>query len=33
VVVAEAARRAAADGRTIDFDPWPSATDRLVRTG
>ncbi len=32
VVVADAARRSAADGRTVDLDPWPSATDRLVRT-
>ena len=32
VVVADAARRAAADGTTITLDPWPSATDRLVRT-
>ena len=32
VVVADAARRAAADGRTIVLDPWPSDTDRLVRT-
>ncbi len=32
VVVADAARRAAATGTTIDLDPWPSATDRLVRT-
>ena len=32
VVVADAARRSAADGCTIDLDPWPSATDRLVRT-
>ena len=32
VVVADAARRAAADGTTIDLHPWPSATDRLVRT-
>ncbi len=33
VVVADAARRAAADGTTINLDPWPPATDRLVRTG
>jgi predicted dehydrogenase len=32
VVVADAARRAAAEGRTIDLDPWPSATERLVRS-
>jgi predicted dehydrogenase len=32
VVVADAARRAAAAGTTIELDPWPSATDRLVRT-
>ena len=32
VVVADAARRAAADGTTITLDPWPSATHRLVRT-
>jgi predicted dehydrogenase len=32
VVVAEAARRSAADGHTIDVGPWPTATDRLVRT-
>jgi hypothetical protein len=32
VVVADAARRAAADGRTVDLDPWPSPTDELVRT-
>jgi predicted dehydrogenase len=32
VVVADAARRAAADGRTVDLDPWPSTTDELVRT-
>jgi predicted dehydrogenase len=32
VVVADAARRSAADGRTIDLDAWPSATDQLVRT-
>jgi hypothetical protein len=32
VVVADAARRSAADGRTIDVGPWPAATDRLVRT-
>jgi predicted dehydrogenase len=33
VVVADAARRAASDGSTINLDPWPSAADRLVRTG
>ena len=32
VVVADAARRAATDGTTIDLDPWPSIDDRLVRT-
>ncbi len=32
VVVADAARRAAADGHTISLDPWPVGTDRLVRT-
>ncbi len=32
VVVADAARRAAAEGRTVDLDPWPSTTDRLERT-
>jgi predicted dehydrogenase len=32
VVVADAARRSTADGRTIDLDPWPSTTERLVRT-
>ena len=32
VVVADAARRSAADGRTVDLEPWPSVTDRLVRT-
>lgn len=32
VVVADAARRASATGTTIALDPWPSATDRLVRT-
>jgi hypothetical protein len=32
VVVADAARRAAADGSTITLDPWPSDADRLVRT-
>jgi predicted dehydrogenase len=33
VVVADAARRAAADGTTINLGPWPSAADRLVRVG
>ena len=32
VVVADAARRAAADGQTIELDPWPSDAGRLVRT-
>ena len=33
VVVADAAKRAAADGTTVHLDPWPSAaTDRLVRS-
>jgi predicted dehydrogenase len=32
VVVADAARRAAAAGTTIDLDPWPVAADLLVRT-
>ena len=32
VVVADAARRAAAEGRTVDLDPWPTTTDQLVRT-
>ena len=32
VVVADAARRAAAAGTTLTLDPWPTATERLART-